>query len=146
LRELLATGSLPDEPELDEAADAAFPFARGHRHRPRLTVLQTPDRVDDIADYRLFGGGHLEPPRGNLTRPITQFAFFIFHSAPILPRGVGQIEGHTQNNFRKLFTSQPQESCFCHPNPNVAEQRANRVRVDADFSETPFKAKISPVM
>jgi hypothetical protein len=30
-----------------------------------------------------------------------------------------------------------------HPQPIVAELRANRVRVDADFSATPFKAKIA---
>ena len=30
-----------------------------------------------------------------------------------------------------------------HPQPIVAELRANMVRVDSDFSATPFKAKIS---
>ena len=35
------------------------------------------------------------------------------------------------------------EALINYAKPIVAELRANRVRVDADFSATPFKAKIS---
>ncbi len=43
----------------------------------------------------------------------------------------------------RVITLNDDEALINYAKPIVAELRANRVRVDADFSATPFKAKIS---
>ncbi len=43
----------------------------------------------------------------------------------------------------RVITLSDDEALINYAKPIVAELRANRVRVDADFSATPFKAKIS---
>ena len=43
----------------------------------------------------------------------------------------------------RVITLNDDEALINYAQPIVAELRANRVRVDADFSATPFKAKIA---
>ena len=43
----------------------------------------------------------------------------------------------------RVITLNDDEALINYAKPIVAELRANMVRVDADFSATPFKAKIS---
>ena len=43
----------------------------------------------------------------------------------------------------RVITLNDDEALINYAKPIVAELRANMVRVDADFSSTPFKAKIS---
>ena len=43
----------------------------------------------------------------------------------------------------RVITLNDDEALINYAKPIVAELRANRVRVDADFSATPFKAKIA---
>ena len=43
----------------------------------------------------------------------------------------------------RIITFNDDEALINYAKPIVAELRANMVRVDADFSATPFKAKIS---
>ena len=45
----------------------------------------------------------------------------------------------------RVITLNDDEALITDAKPIVAELRANMVRVDADFSATPFKAKISNV-
>jgi hypothetical protein len=45
----------------------------------------------------------------------------------------------------RVITLNDDEALIAYAKPIVAELRANMVRVDADFSATPFKAKISAV-
>ena len=45
----------------------------------------------------------------------------------------------------RVTTLNDEEALITDAKPIVAELRANMVRVDADFSATPFKAKISNV-
>ncbi len=42
----------------------------------------------------------------------------------------------------RVITLNDDETLINYAKPIVAELHANRVRVDADFSATPFKAKI----
>ncbi|NOS72862.1 MAG: hypothetical protein HOP33_23415 [Verrucomicrobia bacterium] len=43
----------------------------------------------------------------------------------------------------RVITLNDDEALIAYAKPIVSELRANRARVDADFSATPFKAKIS---
>jgi threonyl-tRNA synthetase len=45
----------------------------------------------------------------------------------------------------RIITLNDDEALINYAKPIVAELRANMVRVDADFSATPFKAKIADV-
>ena len=46
-------------------------------------------------------------------------------------------------SLQKVITLNDNAALINYAQPIVAELRANMVRVDADFSATPFKAKIS---
>ena len=75
------------------------------------------------------------------------------HSAPLgtHERFIGFLIEHDANNFPlwlapdqvPVITLNDDEALINYAKPIVAELRANMVRVDSDFSATPFKAKIS---
>ena len=75
------------------------------------------------------------------------------HRAPVgtHERFIGFLIGYYAGNFPlwlapdqvRVITLHDDEALINYAQPIVAELRANRVRVDADFSATPFKAKIS---
>ena len=66
-------------------------------------------------------------------------------------RFIGFLIEHYAGNFPlwlapdqvRVITLNDDEALINYAQPIVAELRANRVRVDTDFSATPFKAKIS---
>ena len=75
------------------------------------------------------------------------------HRAPLgtHERFIGFLIEHYAGNFPlwlapdqvRVITLNDDEALIAYAKPIVAELRANMVRVDADFSATPFKAKIS---
>ena len=75
------------------------------------------------------------------------------HRAPLgtHERFIGFLIEHYAGNFPlwlapdqvRVITLNDDEALINYAKPIVAELRANMVRVDADFSATPFKAKIS---
>jgi len=75
------------------------------------------------------------------------------HRAPLgtHERFIGFLIEHYAGNFPlwlapdqvRVITLNDDEALINYAQPIVAELRANMVRVDADFSATPFKAKIS---
>jgi threonyl-tRNA synthetase len=75
------------------------------------------------------------------------------HRAPLgtHERFIGFLIEHYAGNFPlwlapdqvRVITLNDDEALIAYAQPIVAELRANMVRVDADFSATPFKAKIS---
>ena len=75
------------------------------------------------------------------------------HRAPLgtHERFIGFLIEHYAGNFPlwlapdqvRVITLNDDEALINYARPIVAELRANMVRVDADFSATPFKAKIS---
>src|ERR1035441_4174438 len=68
-----------------------------------------------------------------------------------LPRVVTNVGAAQFGNFPlwlapeqvRVITLNDDEALIAYAKPIVAELRANMVRVDADFSATPFKAKIA---
>ena len=75
------------------------------------------------------------------------------HRAPLgtHERFIGFLIEHYAGNFPlwlapdqvRVITLNDDEALIAYAKPIVAELRANMVRVDADFSATPFKAKIA---
>ena len=75
------------------------------------------------------------------------------HRAPLgtHERFIGFLIEHYEGNFPlwlapdqvRVITLNDDEALIAYAKPIVAELRANMVRVDADFSATPFKAKIA---
>ncbi len=75
------------------------------------------------------------------------------HRAPLgtHERFIGFLIEHYAGNFPlwlapdqvRVITLNDDEALVNYAKPIVAELRANQVRVDSDFSATPFKAKIS---
>lgn len=57
----------------------------------------------------------------------------------MLPRPSGTLRA----NLVRVITLNDDMALFDYAQPIVNELRANLVRVDSDFSATPFKAKIS---
>ena len=87
------------------------------------------------------------------TRENTEATPLCIHRAPLgtHERFIGFLIEHYAGNFPlwlapdqvRVITLNDDEALINYAKPIVAELRANMVRVDADFSATPFKAKIS---
>ena len=87
------------------------------------------------------------------TRENTEATPLCIHRAPLgtHERFIGFLIEHYAGNFPlwlapdqvRVITLNDDEALINYAKPIVAELRANMVRVDADFSATPFKAKIA---
>jgi threonyl-tRNA synthetase len=129
--------------------EAAFygVFAHGHRHRHQVRAGRAGTSPCLLVAVRKdFGLTYRDKDNSNKT-PLC------IHRAPLgtHERFIGFLIEHYAGNFPlwlapdqvRVITLNDDEALINYAQPIVAELRANMVRVDADFSAAPFKAKIS---
>jgi threonyl-tRNA synthetase len=122
-----------------------FTHDHHHRHQVRAGRAGTSPRPL-VAVRKDFGLTYRDKDNSNKT-PLC------IHRAPLgtHERFIGFLIEHYAGNFPlwlapdqvRVITLNDDEALIAYAQPIVAELRANMVRVDADFSATPFKAKIS---
>ena len=138
------------------ANEAAFygVFAHGHHHRHQVRAGRTGTSPCPLVAVRKdFGLTYRDKDNSNKT-PLC------IHRAPLgtHERFIGGKQSPASSRRRlhagnfplwlapdqvRVITLNDDEALIAYAQPIVAELRANMVRVDADFSATPFKAKIS---
>ena len=134
---------------VEVANEAAFygVFAHGHHHRHQVRAGRAGTSLCRLVAVRKdFGLTYRDKDNSNKT-PLC------IHRAPLgtHERFIGFLIEHYAGNFPlwlapdqvRVITLNDDEALINYAKPIVAELRANMVRVDADFSSTPFKAKIS---
>ena len=134
---------------VEVANEAAFygVFAHGHHHRHPVRAGRAGTSPCPLVAVRKdFGLTYRDKDKSNKT-PLC------IHRAPLgtHERFIGFLIEHCAGNFPlwlapdqvRVITLNDDEALIAYAKPIVAELRANMVRVDADFSATPFKAKIA---
>ncbi len=118
-------------------------FAHGHHIGREFTIAT--NQVDFAVPAK-FGLTYRDKDNSNKTPLCIHRASLGTHE-----QFIGFLIEHYAGNFPlwlapdqvRVITLNDDEALINYAKPIVAELRANMVRVDADFSATPFKAKIS---